>query len=149
MIRLPVKTKNSNYLFKGGIHHAISCHCSNPEDNSGCRLCYCRICLWSAVTLCYVWSAILNTVSLHPTVVDYCTVRYGTGGVVQASVCTVLNRRIFFLLVKNAYWGLFSRFFMEISTFLISMKNPLKGPNKCFSRIKKYPPDFTESAGRK
>ena len=40
---------------------------------------------------CYVWSAILNTVSLHPTVVDYCTVRYGTGGVVQASVCTVLN----------------------------------------------------------
>jgi len=42
-------------------------------------------------TLCYVWSAILNTVSLHPTVVDYCTVRYGTGEVVQASVCTVLN----------------------------------------------------------
>ncbi len=37
---------------------------------------------------CYVWSAILNTVSLHPTVVAYCTVSYGTG-VVQESVCTV------------------------------------------------------------
>jgi len=29
------------------------------------------------------------------------------------------------------------------------MKNPLKGPNRCFSRIQKYPPAFTESAGRK
>ena len=37
-----------------------------------------------------------NTVSLHPTVVAYCTVRYGTG--VQESVCTVLNIR----MIENA-----------------------------------------------
>jgi len=43
---------------------------------------------------------------------------------------------IFFTREKHLL-GPFSGFFMEISTFLIFMKNPLKGPNKCFSRIKK------------
>ena len=33
-----------------------------------------------------------NTVSQHPTVVTYCTVRYGTG--VQESICTVPNKGI-------------------------------------------------------
>ena len=50
---------------------------------------------------CYVWSAILNTVSLHPTVVDYCTVRYGTG-VVRASVCTPLNSMNYYVISQNS-----------------------------------------------
>ena len=56
--------------------------------------------------------------------------------------------RIFFYAGKHLL-GPFKGFFMEIKKVSISMKKPLKGPNKCFSRIKKYPPAFTESAGRK
>jgi len=33
--------------------------------------------------------------------------------------------------------GSFKGFFMEIETFWISIKNPEKGPNKCFSQVKK------------
>jgi hypothetical protein len=40
--------------------------------------------------------------------------------------------------------GPFKGFFMGIKKVEISMKNHEKGPNKCFSQVKKYPPNFTE-----
>jgi len=57
-------------------------------------------------------------------------------------------REVIFYVGKKLYWVVRGVFHGD-RDFFISMKNPLKGPNKCFSRIKKYPPAFTESAGRK
>ena len=43
-------------------------------------------------TLCYAMSAIFNTVSLHSTVFDHCTVHYGTGRVGRyGNINTYLN----------------------------------------------------------
>jgi len=45
--------------------------------------------------------------------------------------------------------GPFKGFFMEIKKVEISMKNPEKVPNMCFSQVKKYSPNFTEFLGRR
>ena len=64
-------------IFKRGIE-------ATRKKNSERRLCYCIIAAdqYMSLMLCYACPPSLNTVSLRPTVVDHCTIRYGTGRVV-------------------------------------------------------------------
>ena len=59
-------------------------HVATRKKNSECRLCYCIIAAdqYVSLMLCYACPPSLNTVSLHSTIVDHCTIRYVTGCVV-------------------------------------------------------------------
>ena len=83
-VAYPFKLWHRPTCFPALIYITVFCtlvaYCSDCEVSSPCRLCLPSYLPVIVYTLLW-YAAILNTVSLHSTLFDYCTVRYGTGRV--------------------------------------------------------------------